>query len=162
MPDKDLTNLPILDDIILPGDTNKAVHDNSSRVQNSHWNNNDTEKMEALQTDDSAGMDTETPEDIQLALEQPAEDQFNIEDIDIQETSPTAAAPVQIPSDTPTFTDATEETPNRQTSAATNVQDIEALTQEVMGNVMPELERHIRKIIRQTLQQHLPGKIDTD
>jgi hypothetical protein len=51
---------------------------------------------------------------------------------------------------------------NEHTAAITTVQDIEALTEEILGNVMPDLEQRIREIVRQTLQQRLPGEIDTD
>ena len=162
MPDKDLTNLPILDDIILPGDAGKAVPDISSRVQSSLWNNDDSDKTGAFQTDDQAGMGTEAPEDTQLAHEQPVEDQLNIQAVDMADVAQPAAAPVEIPSDTLTFSDLPAETSIGQTAVATNVQDIEALTEEIMGNLMPDLEQRIREIVRQTLQQHLPGRIDTD
>jgi len=155
MPDKDLTNLPILDDIIMPGDADKAVHNSSSKVQSSLLGNGDSETEDESLTYIQAGTVTEAPEDIQVALEHPVEDLRNIDAVDAGDVSPSAVANVKIPSDAPV------ETLDEQPATTTPGQDIEALTEQILGNVMPDLEQRIREIIRQTLQQHLPGEIDT-
>jgi hypothetical protein len=106
-------------------------------------------------------MDSATPEDIQV-VKLPAEDQLNIDAVDEVDASPSASISAKIPSDIPASSNAPAETMNEHPAAITTVQDIEALTEEILGNVMPDLEQRIREIVRQTLQQRLPGEIDTD
>ena len=65
MPDNH-TNLPILDDIIKPGDTDKAVHQPSSKVQSSLWS--DEERNDASITGNDAETNT-------LAMDQPVQDE---------------------------------------------------------------------------------------
>ena len=47
MPDDNITNLPILDDIITPGDADKAVQRPSRKVQSSLWDDDATEPAPA-------------------------------------------------------------------------------------------------------------------
>jgi hypothetical protein len=65
MPDNN-TNLPILDDIIKPGNSDKAVHQPASKVQSSLWS--DEEGNDASIT----GNDAETST---LAMDEPVQDE---------------------------------------------------------------------------------------
>lgn len=116
MPD-DYTNLPILDDIIKPGDAVKAVRQPSSKVQ-VH-----TSSIPDDETDDAsmARMDAETG----LATDN---------------------------NDRP---DSIELDTGNQT-------DIDALTEEILANLMHEVEQLLRNKIRQTLRQHFPGETGPD
>ncbi|MGB5458079.1 MAG: hypothetical protein WBO18_19195, partial [Gammaproteobacteria bacterium] len=65
MPDKNTTHLPILDDIIVPGDADKSVQRPSSKVQSSLWGDEDSDTPEASSTEvslagDPAGLNTST------------------------------------------------------------------------------------------------------
>ncbi len=95
MPDKN-DSLPILDDIIIPGDADKAASERVSNAQDSLWDeNNETSRPAAMRRTTS---------------EQPP--------------------------------------------------DIEALTEQLVSDLLPELEQWLRDKIRTRLQAHLTGTTD--
>ena len=162
MSDKDLTNLPILDDIILPGEADKAVHNASSKVQSSLWDGGDGDTPDAPLTDAQAEMDTEIPEVFQPSTEHPVTDQPDTDILDTVDAPPSAEVQKLPLADAAALSDAPAGTLNEQASTATHELDLEALTDEILDNLMLDMEQRIREIIRQTLRRHLPGKIDTD
>ena len=42
--------------------------------------------------------------------------------------------------------------------SATDFPDLDALTEEILGNIMPEIEQLLRDKIRQTLSRHFSGE----
>ena len=121
MPDN-YTNLPILDDIIKPGDTDKAVHQPASKVQSSLWS--DEERNDASITDNNAETNT-------LAMDEPVPDES------LEDAEETRAPAIELP-------------------------DLDALTEEILFNMVPEIEQMLRVKIRQTLSRHFSGETGSD
>ena len=96
MPDiKD--SLPILDDIIIPGDANKAAKDPASNAQDSLWDENN---------------------------------------------------------------ETTRHASSVRSTGSEQQPDIEALTEQLVSEILPELEQLLRDKIRQRLQARLTGSAD--
>ena len=121
MPDNH-TNLPILDDIIKPGDTDKAVHQPASKVQSSLWS--DEERNDVSITDNNAETNT-------LAMDEPVPDES------LEDAEETRAPAIELP-------------------------DLDALTEEILFNLVPEIEQMLRVKIRQTLSRHFSGETGSD
>jgi len=132
MPDNN-TNLPILDDIIKPGKADKAVHQPSSKVQSSLWSDNETSDLSTTDIDAIDGMEVPPATD--------ADDAFAMDE------------PVQ--DEVYAGTDETR-------ASAINSPDLEALTEEILGNMMLEMEQLLRDKIRQTLSRHFSGEARPD
>jgi hypothetical protein len=139
MPDNH-TNLPILDDIIKPGDTDKAAHQPARKAQSSSWSDKDRNDTSTAGTDAeaNAGPAADAPPDTTVLI-----------------TNGQSAIDA---------TDRTEvhENVNETGTTATNSPDIDALTEKILGNMMIEVEQQLRDKIRQTLSRHFSGKTRSD
>jgi len=162
MPDKDTTNLPILDDIIVPGDADKAVHETSSKVQSALWQDNDSETIDFSSTNVHDMIDSPVAEgDQALAAARLLEDQLDKDANDRVDVSSSAGIHQEILPDKPTQTNnLAADLDIRQ--APVNLQDIDALTEEILGSMMPDLEQLLRVTIRYELQKRLSGKTGSD
>ena len=159
MPDNH-TNLPILDDIIKPGDTDKAVHQPSSKVQSSLRSGGKTN------TPSTARFDAETSAppatgDQPDTIEPLADNQSAIDAID----------QIQVPLVTETDGELTVAEPvpdeihaemDEPRASATNAPDLDELTEEILFNMVPEIEQLLRDRIRQTLSRHFSGDTGSD
>ena len=162
MPDNDLTNLPILDDIVVPGDTGKAAPDTSSKIPHSSWPENKRVSDDSKQAAKHAviGPD-ECDEDAAESTESLIEDRPDHDTmIRLGVTLPGSKCPEATPADTaesanPVSAPGHVPTPD-------NAQTIERMTEEVLAEMMPKLEQLIRDKIRRVLTQHLPGNNDPD
>ncbi len=139
MPDNH-TNLPILDDIIKPGDTDKAVRQPSSKVQSSIWS--DEQRNEAS----AAGNDTET------SANPAADDNTDTNEPFTDDQSASDAI------------DANEilENADEIRTAVIDLPDIDVLTEEILDNLILQIEPLLRDRIRQTLSRHLAGEAGSD
>ncbi len=162
MPDKDTSNLPILDDILVPGDADKAAPKPSSVVQSASLAEADSTKTavsqsatpiaDELQADDSNNADNAaypiTDSNDEDAVDQ-APVPLTTEAVEV--LSPTSDLRV----DRPTMAADIEPT-------SVNTLNIDALTNEILGSVMPAVEQILSERIRRTLKQHLAAKSDID
>ena len=131
MPDNH-TNLPILDDIIKPGDTDKAVHQPASKVQSSVWS--DEEQKDASTAVTDAKTKTGPAADGRAdSVELFTDDQSASDAIDYNEVLENADEP---------------------RAPAIELPDLDVLTEEILGNMMIEIEQLLRDRIRQTLSRH--------
>ncbi len=120
MPD-DNDTLPILDDIIVPGDVDKAVKDPVSKAQDSLWDNTDSSRHASVSRNDSV------------------KEAMNLADASIQ-------------------AEGGDEFLNQRLSKyepqSGQLPDIEALTEKLIDDILPELEQLLRDKIRERLQAH--------
>ena len=123
MPDDNTTNLPILDDIIKPGNTDKAEHRPPSKAQSSI--RRDDETSEPSSTSVYAETDSDT------AVDEPVHENVRGE----------AGQAQQSPMDLP---------------------DIDTLTEEILGSMMPEMEQLLREKIQQALVKKFSGETEPD
>jgi hypothetical protein len=157
MSDDNTTNLPILDDIITPGDADKAVVRPSRKQQSSLWDDESTDPAAADNNREALLSEIDSQDHIIPSL---AEDQLSVEANDSAETpgstetDDTPALEQNVISDTPAGVVATS-------AAADHIQDIESLTDEIMAAVTPEIERIVRDKIQQALAKRLPAKPDS-
>jgi hypothetical protein len=157
MPDDNITNLPILDDIITPGDADKAVQRPSRKVQSSLWDDvtdpapaepREEEKILADMDNhaDTAGSDAEE----QLSL-----DADDLADTAASPDADDAASLVQ-----PLNLDSPAETIDNPHTLFTS-DDIASLTDEIIAGMTPEIERLLREKIRQILAHRLSANDDS-
>jgi len=130
MPD-DNTNLPILDDIIKPGNTDKAVHQPSRKVHSSLWSDDETSASSSISSDADAT------------------DQMEVPSVAETDDEPAMAEQVQ---------GLVRAEADEARASATDLSDLDALTEEILGNMMPEIEQLLRDKIRQTLSRHFSGE----
>ena len=130
MPDDNTSNLPILDDIIKPGSTDKAVHQPSGKIQNSSWSDD--------ASDDSSATNIHAESDSHIADDDPA-DALPIEETLHEEN--------------------TEEAAVTQKSRIDRA-DFDAITEEILDNTLLGLEQVLRDNIRQTLKRHFKTESD--
>lgn len=130
MPD-DNTNLPILDDIIKPGNTDKAVHQPSRKVHSSLWSDDETSASSSISSDADAT------------------DQMEVPSVTETDDEPAMAEQVQ---------GLVRAEADEARASATDLSDLDALTEEILGNTMPEIEQLLRDKIRQTLSRHFSGE----
>jgi len=123
MTDDNTNNLPILDDIIKPGESDKAVVQPSSKVQSS------------LRPAD----ETTAPSTASV-----------LADIDSQ-------AAIDPRADIDGLTRGARSAPD-----AVDPADLEALTEKILGDMMPGLELLLRAKIRQALKNHISGETGSD
>jgi hypothetical protein len=154
MPDNH-TNLPILDDIIKPGDTDKAVHRPSSKVQSSLRSGGETNTPSTARSNAETSAPPATggrPDTIELL----ADNQSAIDAIDktqvpqVTETGGKPAITEPVPDEIHAEMDETR-------ASATKIPDLDALTEEILFNMVPEIEQLLRDRIRQTLSRHFSG-----
>ncbi len=120
-------SLPILDDIIVPGEADKAVKDPVSKAQNSLWDNTESARHASVSRDDSV------------------KEAMNLSDASIQ-------------------AEGGDEFLNQRLSKyapqSGQLPDIEALTEKLIDDILPELEQLLRDKIRQRLQAHFTNSTD--
>ena len=163
MPEKDTSNLPILDDIIVPGDAEKAAIATSNKDQSS-----------LLTEDDSAETAvSRSAEPIANQLEADDKDRIGHTASPIAEHDDEAAV---VRTFTPLAADTNEAmsqtsghlvdgvTPAAEVEPESNsAPDIDTLTDEILNGVMPAVEHLLSEKIRQILKQHLaPANTDVD
>jgi hypothetical protein len=159
MPDNH-TNLPILDDIIKPGDTDKAVHQPSSKVQSSLRSGGETNTPSTARSDAETSAPPATgdqPDTIELL----ADNQSAIDAIDQTQVPPVTEADGELAIAEPVPDEIHAEMDETRASA-TNAPDLDALTEEILFNMVPEIEQLLRDRIRQTLSRHFSGDTGSD
>ncbi len=159
MPDKN-TNLPILDDIIKPGNADKAVHQPASKVQSSLQSDGDSNKPSTTSSDAETSALPAT-DDLPDSIEMLEDNQSAIDAIDqtqIPLVTETEVEPAMDEAVLDEFNTGASET----RASATNSPDLDALTEEVLGNMMLDIEQLLREKIRQTLDRHFSGKTRSD
>lgn len=162
MPEKDTSNLPILDDIVVPGDADKAAPKPSSEVQSASLAEADSDKTAVSQS--------ATP----IADELQADDSNNADNAaypttDSNDEDAVDQTPVPLTTEAVEVLSATSDLLiDRPTLAAdiepvsVNSSNIDALTNEILGSVMPAVEQILSEKIRRTLKQHLAANSDID
>ena len=143
MADYDPSSIPILDDIITRGDTDKAA----SRPQNDLLKTLEAEQKEAANiTTESAKTAPELEIEKELGIEPGSQDTYTGE----QSLNASESAPITDESPFDTITDQPSGEIVEQPPIA-----IETLTEEILASVMPEMEQLLRERIRQALEQQL-------
>jgi len=159
MPDDNTSNLPILDDIIKPGNTDKAVHQPSSKVQNSLLSDD--------ASDDSSTTHIHAESDSHIADNDPADtielfsDESSIDDISLDEVS-LATASADEPPIEETLHEANHEKAAETQKSRIDRADLDAITEEILDNTMLGLEQVLRDNIRQTLKRHFTTATESD
>jgi hypothetical protein len=164
MADDNTSNLPILDDIIVPGDADKAIPRPSHKAQSSLWDDAEATEDAAVEAnavedsladviteEDSAsetGPQAETPAAPAQEEQSPAPD----EQTDTIEPAPAMTAEEDPAPGQPPVAD--------PAGASLDRQDIESLTDEIMACMTPEIERILREKIRQVLETRFSGNPD--
>ena len=157
MPDDNTSNLPILDDIIEPGDTDKAVHQPSSKVQDSLWSD--------AASDDSSSTYIHAEPDSHIIRDDPADsfelfsDEPGVDDIRPDEASPAAATADEHPVEETWHEVSPKQAAEAQQSRIDRV-DFDAITEEILDNTLLGLEQVLRENIRQTLKKRFTTKSD--
>lgn len=142
MADYDPSSIPILDDIITRGDTDKAA----SRPQNDLLKSLDENQNKAA---DKATQSAAVPEP---EIEPELEIESSSQDTHTGEESLNAPESAHIADESPFDTNTNQ--PSGETSEQPPIA-IETLTEDILASVMPEMERLLRDRIRQALQQQL-------
>ncbi|MGD2159724.1 MAG: hypothetical protein PVG94_00975 [Gammaproteobacteria bacterium] len=159
MQDNNSSNLPILDDIITPGDADKAVHRPSRKVQGTLWENEPADPVtEEPHSEENLYTDIEQPVDNSEAF---VTDEPPVEAIDLAETHARAEADNMPPVEQPPPADSSTDSVNAAQTPFTG-DDIASLTDEIMACMTPEIERILRVKIRQILVNRLPVSTDSD
>jgi hypothetical protein len=159
MPDDNTSNLPILDDIIKPGNTDKAVHQPSGKIQNSLWSDD--------ASDDSATTHIHAESDSHSADDDPADtielfsDETGIDDIRPDEISRAKTVADEPPIEE-TLHEANHEAAAESQKARIDRADFDAITEEILDNTLLGLEQVLRENIRQTLKRHFTTATESD
>ena len=139
MADYDPSSIPILDDIISRGDTEKAA------------NRPENDLLKSLEAEHDQAPDIETqsadaaPEPgLEPEIEQSAQDTH------VDQENLYASEPAHVPDESPF--DSNTEQASGEISEQLPVA-IDTLTEEILASVMPEMERLLRERIRETLEQ---------
>ena len=174
MADFDPNIIPILDDIISTGDTDKAANRPKDDLQKSL----ELDKPEETET---VSEDAEDNFDIQGGESEPGETDIDATEIDATETHNQYADHESSDSDITPMSAETEETPtddgnldnqeftsdaadfsaeiNDESPSNEPVEEqpiaIETLTEDILTSIMPEMEHLLRERIRQILEQQL-------
>jgi hypothetical protein len=157
MPDDNTSNLPILDDIIKPGSTDKAVHQPSGKEQNSSWSD--------AASDDSSTTNIHAESDPHIADDDPDDtlglfsNESGIDDICPDEVSMATAVADALPIEETLHEENTEEAAVTQKSRIDRA-DFDAITEEILDNTLLGLEQVLRDNIRQTLKRHFTTESD--
>jgi len=154
------TNLPILDDIIKPGHADKAVHQPSSKVQSSLLSDdvaNDSSTSRNNAKTGTHAASNNRPDAVALTID----DQSDIEVIDRTPVSPATASDNVRPVDAP-IQQGVPASAEQARPPAIGSPDFDALTEEILASMMPEMEQVLRDKIQQTLKTYFPGKTRPD
>lgn len=148
------TNLPILDDIIKPGNADKAVHQPSSKVQSS------------LMSDDAINAPPSTRIDAKTTPISASDDQPDTVELYTNDQSAagvtvrkqaTPATDVQrtvgVPKQQGVLADAEQAQP-----PAIDLPDFAAVTEEILADLMIEMEQLLRDKIQQSLRKRFPDE----
>jgi len=159
MPDNN-TNLPILDDIIKPGKADKVVRQASSKVQKSLLSDGETNdssipRLYAKTNPHTASDDR--PDTIELYTD----NQTDIDATDRIQVSPATATNHERPVDEPVQR-GVPASPEQARPPAIASPDFDALTEEILANIMLEMEQVLRDKIRHALRKHFPGETRPD
>jgi len=160
MPDDNTSNLPILDDIIKPGNTDKAVHQPSSKVQNPSWPDD--------ASDDSSTTNIHAESGSHIVEDDPADtielfsDESGIDDIRPDEVSTATAVADTLPIEESLHEKNTEETAAETRKSRIDRADFDAITEEILDNTLLGLEQVLRDNIRQTLKRHFTTATESD
>lgn len=162
MPEKDTSNLPILDDIIVPGDADKAAPTPSNKVQSLLLAEHDSAKKAASASATPIASEPETCD-----KDNADSTAFPIAETDAED----AIVQANVPLTTETVSERLQ-TPDHPVDSATlnadieptsvNAPNIDALTEEILSSLMPAVEQLLSEKIRQTLEQHLAANTDVD
>ena len=156
MPDKDTSNLPILDDIIIPGDAEKAVPTPSSKVQSTLLADDGTATT-APHGAIAPTRELEPSNDAEAGIiVDPIAEPY---DHDAGTNAPAPPAPTPLEELIQTIDEELNSSSSHpdiqpETVTAPNI-DIDVLTVEILSSLMPAVEQLMIKKIRQTLRQHL-------
>jgi hypothetical protein len=159
MPDDNTSNLPILDDIIKPGNTDKAVHQPSGKVQNSLRSDD--------ASDDSSTTHIHAESDSHIADDDPADtielfnDESGIDDIRPDEVSLAKTVADELPIEE-TLHEANHEEAAGTRKTRIDRADFDAITEEILDNTLLGLEQVLRDNIRQTLKRHFTTASGSD
>ena len=162
MPEKDTSNLPILDDIIVPGDADKAVPTPSSKVQSSLLADDESARTAMPQTatpiaDELENDDSDNADNATYTLTG-HDDEDNV----VQASVPQTTGAVEVLSPTPELQVERPTTAADIEATSVNTPNIDALTNAILSSVMPAVEQMLSEKIRQTLKQHLAANSDVD
>ena len=151
MPDHDTSNLPILDDIIQPGDADKAVRQPSSKVQTSMVTDQQQPEARADRTTmPSAGV----PAGDSIPTVEPFSEALHGDNKGL------AAAPASVAATTALRADRADATGSSAAEAGdrytrSSTPDLDILTEEIMLGIKPEVERLLRRSIRKALEDYI-------
>lgn len=155
MPEKDTSNLPTLDDIIVPGDADKAAPIASSKGQSSLLAGDDSAKTaESLSATPITGEPEADDDDNADSTAFPIAEHDG-EDAVVNAHVPLTTETVEELSHTP---DPLVDRPTLNADIKplpVNAPNIDALTEEILNSLMPAVEHLLSEKIRQTLKQHL-------
>jgi hypothetical protein len=155
MPEKDTSNLPILDDIIVPGDVEKAAPTPPSKVQSSLLAGDDGAKTAVALSATPIASERETDDDDNADSTAFPIAEHDDEDAVVNAHVPLATETVEeLPQTPDPLVD--RPTPNADINPLpVNAPNIDALTEEILNSLMPAVEHLLSEKIRQTLKQHL-------
>ena len=157
---EDKTNLPILDDIIKPGDSDKAVHQPSSKVQTSLWSSDKSGEPPSGTGLDATDSQT-APVDQDFTAELYTQELSDNDALDQVYMPLTPEIDEEPPILEPLHTRGPFDTANAPASPI-DLPDIDTLTGEILHKMMPEIEQVLREKIRQTLAEYLPDDRESD
>jgi len=159
MHDNDNSNLPILDDIITPGDADKAIQRPPRKMQGTLWDSEpaDPATAESL-TEEELATDIEQHAD---HAETFAEEQPAINTAEPAETNLSIDPNNVTPADQTASAEPSADSVDALQTAVTS-DDIASLTEEIMACMTPEIERILREKIRQILENRLSAGTDSD
>jgi hypothetical protein len=152
MPDKH-TNLPILDDVIKPGDSDKAVHQPSSKVQSSLLPDDETKASSSIRSDTEADAHSES--------DHQTDPQSAIDELDLAGTPSGTEMDDELTMAEQTQVPALAEAGEARLSAIDSA-DLDAITEEILGHMMIEVEQQLRDKVRQTLSRHFRSETGSD
>ena len=154
------TNLPILDDIIKPGNADKAVHQPASKVQSSLLPDGETNGPSTTRADAETSALPATddrPDTIELFTD----NQSAIDAIDRTQVPLVTETDDELAIDESVLDEVYAESDETRASAI-DLPDLDALTEEILGNMMLDIEQLLRDKIRQTLSRHFSGETGPD
>jgi hypothetical protein len=170
MDDNDSSNLPILDDIITPGDADKAVQRPPRRIQGTLWDNEPAAEPAATESrsEEPQSEEPHNEEKLFTDIEQPASnagtlaaEQPPIDTAGPAETHDWTAADNTFPVEQPPPAGPSTDSVDAAQTALTS-DDIASLTDEIMACMTPEIERILKEKIRQILANRLPVSTDSE
>ena len=158
MTENNTSNLPILDDIIKPGDADKQAQSPENNDQNSLWHDDDTADPAAMDVYADAGAAREDEADI---IDLASNDQHGNNMLADPDAPSTAEIDMQHAHTEPAAPESSANSGEAQQEPV-KLPDIDALTEEILDSMLPELEQVLREKIWLALGKHFPGDTNTD